>query len=209
MRRTILLACLIYRCGAVMAATPPPAPPFTEMSWKAMSREAPSDGFALGPATVQFEKTTLGDIAAAVGGGVMGHQGDAGESEYWICYSRPRVGQRIWIVSSGEMGGTNHLVTGLVAEQLPTVTSTKDCPALPAETAVVLLGHKGWLGMSAIDVYKDFGVPSHKAGAWQSFNFEEKIKGICSGFGDRISWLWIKEADGRVQALMAGQVTSC
>ncbi|WP_266156907.1 hypothetical protein [Dyella silvatica] len=209
MRRTVLLASLMCWGGAVMAAMPPPVPPLTEISWKAASREAPSEGFALGSAIVRFEKTTLGEIAAAVSEGVIDHQGDAGESEYWLCYSRPREGQRIWIVSSGEMGGADHLVTGFVAEQLPAVAGTTDCPALPATTAVVLSGHKGWLGMSTMDVRKHFGVPSHESGAWQAFNYAEKLEGVCDGAGDRTNWLLIKQADGRVQTIVAGQVTSC
>jgi hypothetical protein len=209
MRQTVLLVCLICWGGAVMAATPPPARPLTEMSWKAVSIEAPSEGFALGSVPVRFEKTTLGEIAAAVSEGVMEHRGDAGESEYWLCYSRPHEGQRIWIVSSGEMGGADHLVTGLVAEQLPAVAGTTDCPALPAKTTLELSGQKGWLGMSTMDVRKRFGVPSHESGAWQVFNFEEKLEGICGGAGDRTNWLWIKQADGHVQAIVAGQITSC
>ena len=209
MRRTVLLTGLLCVGPAVMAATPPPAPPSTEMNWKPVSQEAPSDGFVLGTSTVVFEKTTLGEIASAVGKGAIAHRGDAGDSEYWLCYSRPHEGQRIWIVSSGEMGGAEHLVTGFVAEQQSSMSGTADCPALPAATAVELSGHKGWLGMSAADVRQRFGSPSHQSGDWQAFNFEEKRRDVCGGDGDRINWLWTKQADGRVQAIMAGQVTSC
>jgi len=209
MRRTILVASLMCSCGVAMAAIPPPALPSTDMSWKAISHEAPTHGFVLGSTMVQFEKTTLREIVTSVGKGVVDHQGDAGESEYWLCYSRPQEGQRIWIVSSGEMGGPDHLVTGFVAEELPAATGTTDCPALPATASVALSDHKGWLGMSALDVRNRFGMPSHESGAWRAFNFEEKLKGICNGIGDRSNWLWLKQSDGRVQVIMAGQVTSC
>lgn len=209
MRRTIFVAGLMCSYGIAMAAIPPPALPSPDMSWKAMSREAPTHGFALGSAIVRLEKTTLREIVISVGKGVVDHRGDAGESEYWLCYSRPQERPWIWIVSSGEMGGPDHLVTGFVAEELPTATGTADCPALPVIASVALSDHKGWLGMSASDVRNRFGLPSHEFGTWQAFNFEEKLKGVCDGASDRSNWLWLKQEDGRVQAIIAGQVTSC
>lgn len=209
MPRTLLITSLMCCVGAATAATPPPAPPLSEMNWRASSREAPSDGFVLGSTAVRFEKTTLDEIVAATREGAIDHRGDAGESEYWLCYSLPLEAQRIWIVSSGEMGGTDHLVTGMVAEQLRAANATPDCPALPPKTTAVLSGHEGWLGMTAIDVHRRFGTPSHESGTWKAFNFEEKIQSVCGGEGDRTNWLWIKQTGGHVLAIVAGQVTSC
>lgn len=209
MVRIISLVGLMCFAVAATATNPPPSPPQDTMNWKALSREAPSDGFLLGSMLVGFEKTTLGEIIAATGKGAIDHRGDAGDSEYWLCYSLPNQAQRIWVVSSGEMGGKDHLVTGLVAEQLRAAGGTEDCPALPAKTTVALAGHKGWLGMTAKDVARRFGTPSHEMGAWQVFYFREKLRGVCGGEGERVNWLWIRQANGHVQTIIAGQVTSC
>ncbi|ULU26785.1 hypothetical protein DYST_03733 [Dyella terrae] len=209
MVRVVVSICLICCAGAVAASTPPPAPPISEMTWSPMSRGAPAGGLMLGPTAVHFEKTTLVDVVAATRLGMIDHRGDAGESEYWLCYSLPQKGQRIWIVSSGEMGGTEHLVTSLVGEQASTVSASNDCPALPEATAAALLDHHGWLGMTSTDVRDQFGAPSHRLGAWQAFNFDGKVKGACSGGADRLNWLWVKLLNQRVNLIIAGQVTSC
>ncbi|MFC4763519.1 hypothetical protein [Dyella koreensis] len=201
--------CLACCAGAVAASTPPPAPPISEMTWPSTSRGAPVDGLMLGPIAVHFEKTTLGDVVAANHLGVIDHRGDAGESEYWLCYSLPQKGQRIWIVSSGEMGGREHLVTSLVGEQTDTVSASNDCPALPATTTVALLDRQGWLGMTSTDVKKQFGAPSHRSGAWQAFNFDGKVKSVCSGGADRSNWLWVELLNQHANVIIAGQVTSC
>ena len=209
MVRIISLSGLMCLAAAATATTPPPSPPRDTMDWKAVSREAPSDGFVLGSLVVGFEKTRLDQIIAATGKGAIDHRGDAGESEYWLCYSLPDQGQRLWVVSSGEMGGRDHLVTGLVAEQLGAVGSTGDCPALPAKTTVALSGHKGWLGMTAKDVDRRFGTPSYDMGAWRVFDFRAKLRGVCGGEGDRANWLWTRQVNDQVQTIIAGQVTSC
>jgi hypothetical protein len=49
-----------------------------------------------------------------LGEGTIQHQGDAGGSIYWLCYRRAQ--HRLWVVSGGEIGGPDHLVTEIVEE---------------------------------------------------------------------------------------------
>lgn len=125
---------LLFSTVASPSVPPPPAPdiyePRSDVAGGTL-KVAPS-GFSLGHSHVRFEQTTLGDIVSLVGAGAIAHQGDAGESLYWICYTIPEAQQsgRVWILADGEMGGPEHHITGLSAALLPQATPTADCPAL-------------------------------------------------------------------------------
>ena len=117
------------------AQTAPPELPFPDVSWKALSKAKPATHLKMGALEVRFEETTLWAISGTAGLGTMHHQGDAGKSIYWLCYTMQGGAQtqRIWIVAHGEMGGPDHAVTMVTAQELtPTVRPTIDCPALPS-----------------------------------------------------------------------------
>ena len=97
--------------------------------------------FSLGAFAGRFEETPLGAVREAVGEGTIQHQGDAGGSIYWLCYRRAQ--HRLWVVSSGEMGGPDHLVTEIVEEltEKDTETST-DCAVIPKKFAPLVFDGK-------------------------------------------------------------------
>ena len=197
---------------ASFAQTPPPASPFGAVTWNAARKDAPSSGLYMGPLFVRFEKTTLDDVRRAASVGDIAHRGDAGASVYWLCYTsvgKPQV-ERIWVIADGEMGGPGHYVTGVSAEVSANGHATADCPALPNHLKPPSLDRQIWLGTSERKAARKLGAPSFRKGAWRSYDFQSKVPGKCEGGGfDRAASLLLHFHRGRVDALEAGQVTSC
>jgi hypothetical protein len=165
----------------------------------------------MGSLHVLLEKTTLDDVRRAASAGDIAHQGDAGGSVYWLCYtdSSSTPVQRIWIIT-GEMGGPKHVVTNISAQLLPNGTATTDCPALPPNLKPLSLDHHIWLNTSASNVLTRLGAPSYQKGPWRSFDYRAKVPGNCEGEGfDLMSGLLLRFEKGRVTSLRVYQVTSC
>jgi len=207
----IALGFLIPATVMAFAGTPPPTTPFDEMTWQATMNRKPSTGVKMGPFHVRFEKTTLDDVRKTVGIGDLAHQGDAGASINWVCYTNvnPARVERIWIISDGEMGGPERRVTGISAEGLPNGIATTDCPALPAGMKPLILDSRLWLGATESYARTRFGVPSYNQGPWRSFNFQGKAKGSCGEGFDVLNDLLLRFENGRVNLLHARQLTSC
>jgi hypothetical protein len=203
----VLCLALIW-FGAANAMPPPKYPLRDSISWSQRSEDRPATQLMMGSFKVRFEKTTLGQVIRAAGIGEIEHRGDAAESIYWLCYTAPD--ERVWIISGGEMGGRDHKVGQIVAQELRGVRSTKDCPALSSNLLPLHLDKSIWLGTTTEAATRDLGRPSHTDGSWQSFNYAGKVPGRCSPEGfDLLNWLLLKIEAGRVVELRAGQVTSC
>jgi len=194
------------------AQTAPPQAPFDVMTWKATMKQSPATGVQMGALTVKFEKTTLADIRQAAARGVIAHQGDAGESVYWLCYTNSRVkpAERIWLMAHGEMGGPEHYVTDVSAELMSNGKPTKDCPTLPKNLTPVGLDNSLWIGASQGRATWKLGAPSFRNGSWRSYDFQTKLSGDCGDDGfDRSASLLLHFLNGHVNMLQAGQTTSC
>ncbi|WP_219097693.1 hypothetical protein [Pseudomonas sp. UMAB-40] len=194
---------------SAIAAVPPPSGAFDAIEWPASLRKAPSRSATFGELVIQFEKTTLAQVMSEASVGTIAHQGDAGDSVYWLCYSQPNAGALIWIISNGEMGGDNHAVTGVIAEQFKSARASIDCPALPVKLQPLSLAHDVWLGSTDVAIQQMLGMPSHQAGAWRAFDFQGRKQGECEGGYDVYNWLRTRSDKGRVNRIDAGQVTSC
>lgn len=202
------VCCALFYSAAV-AASPPQLPVGT--MWAPSLSRRPSTGATLGNFRITFEKTTLSEVMLAVPGATVLHKGDAGASVYWLCYSSPGVGyiDRIWIQSSGEMGGPDQAVTEITAERLNNTKLTTDCPLLPAHMRSVAFDGRLWLGVPQHTIEAVLGPPSLHRGKWRSFDFQGKIAGACQGGFDLTSWLLTKTENDRVTLIAAGQITSC
>jgi hypothetical protein len=209
MKRSSLFFVSFSIAFSATAAVPPPEGAFDTIVWPASLKAAPSKSATLGAFVIQFEKTTLAQVVTEASIGTIAHRGDAGGSVYWLCYSQPSVGARIWIISNGEMGDDRHSVTGVVGEQLKTAQPSTDCPELPVQLRPVSFANHLWLGSTDVDIQRVLGVPSHQEGAWRTFDFQGKKKGKCEGGYDVYNWLWTRSDKGRVSRIDAGQVTSC
>ena len=198
--------------GTVLAALPPPETPFKDHNWKAVSNSKPSTGLKMGSFSVQFEKTTLAMVRKAAGRGEIAHQGDAGASIYWLCYTvhSKKQTERIWIVAHGEMGGSEHAVTRISSETVETNENEEDCPALPKTLSPVSFDNGLWLGAQKDRALKILGRPSHQKDSWRVFDYASKVPGNCEPDGfDIFNWFEFEIRNGHLDKIHAGQVTSC
>jgi hypothetical protein len=208
----LLIGSLLSVSFTVFAQTPPPVAPLGAGNEAVTMTRPPSTGLRMGAFAVRFEKTTLGEVRRVASAGDIAQRGDAGERAYWLCYTNVGATQdeRIWLVADGEMGGAEHHVTDVSAELLPEGGATVDCPALPDKLKPVSLDNRLWLGASEAGATGRLGASSHPQGAWRSYGFRGKLPGKCAGGGfDLSAWLLLRFQNGRVNALQAGQVTSC
>ena len=101
--------------------------------------------------TITFEQTTLAEVAEFAGGD-MSHAGEMATSQYWLCYTLADA--RVWVISNGEMGGTDHVVTGVAVAADPSGAEFDGCPA--ADFASMTVSGDG-LGSDAAALEAAFG----------------------------------------------------
>ena len=201
-RFCISLYLLMAASNSSVAATPPPETPFHPHSWQNPALKRPTSGINMGALHVQFEKTTLDDVRRSASAGEISHQGDAGDSIYWLCYTNDRATpvERIWVIAHGEIGGSEHAVTSIRAQILPKGKATADCPALPDSLIPLSLDHNLWLSSTESEALEKLGTPSYRDMSWRSYYYQDRSL-------DSSSWLWMQTKKGRVTSLHAGQVT--
>ena len=164
----------------------------------------------MGGFVIVWETTRLADVLNAIGVGTVQHGGDAGDSTYWICYAsggtRP---QRIWLISDGEMGGFEHAISQVIAEEQSDGATSQDCPQIPRAFLPVKLSNGLWLGAHEQTVVQATAVDSHSISPFHSIEYQTKVPGNCEGGFDRIDWLDYKIDRGRIAVIWVGQATSC
>ena len=197
---------------AAYSQQPPPPNPLYNRSWAPTLKRVPTDGLLMGRRKVLFGTTPLREVSTEAGRVPIQHQGDAGESIYWVCFDFQPLQrrQRIWLISDGEMGGTEHRVTAIAAQFTDANSGGTDCPELPEPLTPLSIAQTLWLGIPEADVSKILGVPSHTGETWTSYDYAGKRKGTClpDGF-DVTSWFAFKKQEGRVVGIYAGQIVSC
>jgi hypothetical protein len=174
----------------------------------------------MGSAFVRFEKTTLDDVLKAAKAGAIGHHGDAAGSEYFLCFTHSSTRQpfRVWIISSGEMGGPEHAVTEVVAQRLESsVAAGSDCPPLPPSLRPTALDRGIWIGTTRDELGRKLGRHSASRDGWLVFNFLGTVPGPYNATGtsnrrvadwDVTNFLETRIKNGRIDAIWAGRVTS-
>ncbi len=175
-RKTVLSLLLLFAIPAGNSSAQTPPPPFDET---AMERVPPTvvkrlaTRFSLGAFAGRFEETKLDTVRNAVGEGSIQHKGDAGGSIYWLCYKHAQ--HRLWVVSGGEIGGSDHLVTEIVEEFIEKETETStDCAVMPEKFAPLVLDGKLRLGMSRREVVTALGPPSKSETAQMVYSHRGK-----------------------------------
>jgi hypothetical protein len=83
----------------------------------------------------------LGEILQSARTGAIHHPGDAGQSEYWVCFTTPYGAQtqRIW-VSAGELGGPEHTVGGVYGHGERSVEAITFMPGTAGGDAAHIIG---------------------------------------------------------------------
>jgi len=209
-----LMACLFFNSLAV-AQAPPPLPGSQETRVADGSlRATPVAKVSLGAIEVALETTTLMNVQEALAHTSIQHAGDAGDSMYWLCYTLPNPNhrQRVWIVSDGEMGGTEHFVTSIVMTKL-TVTDkeTTECPAAPANVGPAVVDNGLKLGASTDKIREVMGRAPGASDGWWSYRYQGKTSiqrhGKSVAF-DVTASLDVKLRRGRAIAIRVTQITS-
>lgn len=151
-----------------------------------------------GDVVIRFEETKLASLAKLMGGKIQ-HQGDAGESYYWICY-RLADGSAVGLFS-GEMGN------GTVNEFALTKHPPQACPVLPVRYQPV----RGVLGLGLGARYDEFaaqlGKPQGRAGdraTWISIRPLPQAQDCSLSQSLNIAF-----RDGRAVNIVAGQIGAC
>lgn len=166
----------------------------------------------MGSFNVKFERTTLNMVVHAVGRGEIAHLGEAGTSVYWLCYTVPRARhiERVWIAADGEMGGEEHAITQITAQEVPSTAGIEDCPYLPEAVRPLSFSQGVWLGTQENQALNILGRPSHQENRWWVFDFQGSAPGGCGPNGFSVSnWFTFETEGGRLIRIHAGQVTSC
>ena len=204
--------CLAIAATSV-ANTPPPSVDFPSDIPSAANKATvkPVDELRMGTMSVKLEATSLATVRDTVGLGIIQHQGDASESLFWLCYTAGESQRRfrVWIESSGEMGGPDQAVTGVAAEFVDGETKAPDCPLLPSRFRPLAFSHGVWLGDTRSAVTKALGIAPTKMGSWLFVGFEGKVPGKCEGGFDLLNSIALKVQSDRVMRIQADQVTSC
>lgn len=207
LRHLFVMASAFAATGAIGAAPPPSAPSLHGVTTKS----PPVTAVTLGSLEVALEVTTLSEVIDGVGFGLIEHNGDAGESEYWICYRTDD--SLIWIVSDGEMGGEKHAVTRIAALRRTQQTDVAGCSA--SAVAKSLLVVNGKLKLS-VPTSKVATLPGGTIGKPGSFSFDYQGKSGTSDSGrcppdgfDIENWLMVVSDQGTVNEIHLGQISSC
>jgi hypothetical protein len=205
-RKTLFLLLLLFAIPADDCSAQTPPPPVDE---HALERVPPTivkrlaTRFSLGAFAGRFEETRLDAVREAVGEGAIQHQGDAGGSIYWLCYRRGQ--HRLWVVSHGEMGGPDHLVTQIVEELTEKdAAASTDCANMPEKFSPVVLDGKLHLGMSRQEVITALGPPS-KAEAAQIVYFHAGK--LANGF-DETAWFILGFREDKLVSMRGGKTTT-
>lgn len=209
----LAILALISMSSAALADFPPPTIPQDLFATKPpTSQNLLSAGIHFGPFDIIFEKTTLADIVDAVGGGEISHQGDAGESIYYLCYTLTdaHVRGRIWIIASGEMGGPEHRADLIDARVDNSASPIADCPALSIKFGKVSFDRKISLGMQDTLAVKNLGPTFTKQKNWVHYEYQGTIPNACApDAADIINYMSFQTTGGILRRIVAGQTTSC
>jgi hypothetical protein len=216
--RTLAAAALLTAAAASHAGgIPPPAFPFTEGYTGPTLPQRPATQLRLGGLTVRLEQTTLAEVQKALGAGEIEHEGDAGDSETWLCYVIPAAsgGQILWL-TSGELQG-DEMIDGVIAQEAGAdLLRASGCPPLPPRFRKLAVDGGVWLGASAEQLRRSLPPPSLLRGNWQEFSYSGTFKGmVMDGRGRKSEAEFSEDSDlllylenGRVTRLYANKDSS-
>ncbi len=203
---TLILLISSFTCAFGESSVPPPARHI--ISVPATVKKDPVLKVRIGKVVANFEKTTLDEIRNAIRAGSINHSGEAGGSQYWLCYSLPR--QRIWFISNGEMGGPEHVLTQVHAISGTGLQASSPCPSLPQEFQRVSFDF-GWIGTAENYLLKTLGKPSGKRGPKYIYYYEGKKPATSDGQAvewDVTGYIEAKIVNSKIASLYVSHVTS-
>jgi hypothetical protein len=193
---------------------PPPTAPAGE-AVMATTADAPVSRLRLGRLDIVLEETPLAIVQELLSMGTIGERGDAAEHIFWLCYTYDAgdVRTRVWLVSSGEFGGAEHVVDGIAAAVVGAEASIPaTCPALRAGE-VAWIDREIWLGLAENELIRRLGKPSEVQDNIMHFLFDGDVVRAADNRGspDKFaitSSLMVELRDGRVSRLWGWRRTS-
>jgi hypothetical protein len=205
-RTTLFLLLLLFTIPANDCSAQTPPPPVDEHVFEGVPPTVVkrlATHFSLGTFAGRFEETRLDAVRKAAGDGTIQHQGDAGGSIYWLCYRRAQ--HRLWVVSSGEMGGPDHRVTEIVEELTEKDAGVAaDCAIIPEKFSPVVFDSKMHLVMSRQQVITALGTPSKSEAAQIVYSHAGKL---ADGF-DETAWLILRFREEKLVSMRGGKTTT-
>lgn len=222
LRHLAVLTIAALLCGSEAKADETPLPPPdlpANAAGAATLARMPASRLRLGALDIVLEETTLARVQEALGAGTIAERGAAGERILWLCYTieGEHGRQRLWLVSSGELGGADHVVDGIAAAFVPAGAPVPaSCPLLPARLTLAL-DREIWLGLTRDELIRRLGKPSQERGAALDFAYDGGIK-LAGGEPssadeqeldlDVTSNLRVELSDGRATRLWASKITN-
>lgn len=156
----------------------------------------------LGKFKLELEKATLPGMAKLSGNNHIERRGDAGGSEYWICFSDAH--QKIWM-ASGELGGSRHSINSIQISKKYPKEQLSSCPDLPSHMKPVSINGKTFLGLHKSRVLGYFGKPSTQIDGWWIYSYTGDSP--LPGF-DQSSNFTVYLVDDKVTSIFISQVTT-
>ena len=193
---------------------PPPIAPSSD-AVAATAADAPVSRLRLGCLDIVFEETPLAIVQEMLSIGTIGERGDATEQIFWLCYTYDAAGvrARVWLVSSGEFGGSEHVVDGIAAAVVSAESPVSaNCPALHSGDAA-WIDRRIWLGLAENELIRRLGRPSEVQGSVLHFLFDGDVVHAAASRGSAdtfavTSHLMVEMRDGRVSRLWGWRRTS-
>jgi hypothetical protein len=132
----------------------------------------------------------LADIQKDAKVGSIYHRGEAGGSEYWLCYTiRSPEPTRVWF-SSWELGGYYHAIENFYVSMGDAIEVIPSCPELPKRLTPVLLDNSIWLGSDMNMLENSIGRPSAVYDKWRFILILEMLQGLAL----RHSPFWVSKS---------------
>lgn len=212
----VLAAIALTLCSACTASgsqkdSVPPPDWTLSRTWSATLATPPAGQLTLGSLRISFGQTTLKQVKHTLGTGRIAHQGDAGNSLAWLCYTVPDNSHpaRLWLVSS-ELDAGKYITGAIIKQARPKRDgAAAACPVLPKTYRDARLGKFLWLGTAAQTLGHRLGPPSHQIGGWRMFDYGKTFKTPnCQRAEDNNS-LRVLLQDGRVIAMQAYRTVAC
>ena len=206
--RFFTLIFLIALLNNAFGGSSVPPPTSHIISVPATLKKDPAQKVRLGNFFINFETTTLSEISSAIHSGSIDHSGEAGSSQYWLCYSLPR--QRIWFISNGEMGGREHALTQIHVISGTDFQGNASCPLLPKSFQPASFDF-GWIGTDQGHLLDTLGPPSGKQGANHIYYYKGKKPAKIDSKvveWDVVGYVEAKIVNGKIASLYVSHVTS-
>jgi hypothetical protein len=186
--------------------TPSPPRVSHEIRVPATLKKDPVQKINVGKFAAEFEKTTLDEIRSVLGAGTIEHAGEAGESQYWLCYSLP--GQRIWFISHGEMGGEEHVLTQVhVISTGKILDSDATIPQIPMRFQPVTFDF-GWIGEDKESIIKKLGQPSGIQNNYLIYFYVKELKRPLEGCSI-MGCVELGIKNNKINSIIASHISSC